>query len=384
MSIYKEAYGQNPELTSSAPGRVEVIGNHVDYNGGLVIGAAIDRRVRLELGTNNAGLLRLVSGQDTKPVELPLGEGALVPLQGPDRWANYLLGVIKKLSEYGLPLDTGINLAVSSELPSGAGLSSSAALEMATAVAFNEWAHLGMDTKALVKAARWAENEFVGVPCGILDQGVVGFGRADSLVAIDCRKEEFQSVPLPADTCLWIFNSEKKHSLIDSFYADRHAECQKALSLLQRSLPEVSHLALVTAAQLEDLKESLPEPLARRARHVVEEQGRVQRFMEDLENGEGWETTGSLLTASHASSRDLFENSIDELDYLVEALAACPGVFGARLTGGGFGGAVLAVTSPSFAEPEGRAIAHSYQRRFGHSPQVIRLTPDQGARIDSI
>ncbi|MCH8475129.1 MAG: galactokinase [Opitutales bacterium] len=383
MSVYKEVYGNAPELISSAPGRVEVIGNHVDYNGGLVIGAAINRRVRLELGTNTSGLLRLISGLDARPVELPLRK-TLLPLKGQERWANYLLGVIKKLQELGLCLESGINLAVSSELPSGAGLSSSAALEMATAVAFNEWAQLGLDTKTLVQVARWAENEFVGVPCGILDQGVVGFGQANHLVAIDCRKEDFHAIPLPPDTCFWIFNSGKKHSLVDSFYADRFGECQEALSLLRGAMPGSSHLALVTPSQLEEFQDRLPKTLARRARHVVEEQGRVESFMQALENGEGWDVTGPLLSASHASSRDLFENSIEELDYLVESLIACPGVYGARLTGGGFGGAVLAVTSPSFAEPEGRAISHSYQKRFGHAPQVIRLSPDEGARTDPI
>lgn len=381
MSNFKEIYGKNPLLVSSAPGRVEVIGNHVDYNGGCVLGAAIDRRVRLEFGLNDVGMLRLASLPDTKPVQIPLSE-IHDPREGSERWANYLLGVVRRFTDYGLDLGVGFDLALTSELPSGAGLSSSAALEMATAVVLNEWAQLGLDTKTLVKIARWAENEYVGVPCGILDQGVVGFGHTDSLVAIDCHKEIFENVPLPAETCIWIFNSGKKHSLVDSFYADRHAECRKALSLLQNFLSDVSHLAMVTPAQLEEYQGQLPDPLAKRAKHIIEEQKRVKDFMSALESGSGWADVGQLLTASHKSSRDFFENSIEELDYLVDSLVSCPGVYGARLTGGGFGGAVLAVTTSSFAEPEGRAISHSYQNRFGHAPQIIRLTPDEGARID--
>ena len=380
MNVFKDVYEREPEWQTSAPGRIEVIGNHVDYNGGLVLGAAINRRIRLFWAPNQSDHHRFVSGGSREPIKVPAGR--VVPQDGPGRWTNYILGVMDALQSEGLALPGGWDIAVDSDLPSGAGLSSSAALEMATAVGINAICHGNLDTKSLVRAARRAENEFVGVPCGILDQGVVGFGQPDGMVAIDCAAESFSAVALPEDTRFWIFNSQVKHSLLDSYYATRHRECTEALRHLNREIPGIAQLALVTSAQLEKALPGMPEVLGRRARHVVEEQARVQHLLEALRRGKEWSAIGHLLTASHASSRDLFENSCPELDFLVDSLVPCPEVYGARLTGGGFGGAVLAVTSKSFGPEQSEAIKQTYERKFGTSPQVISFTPDEGAKVE--
>ena len=379
MPSFSELYGSSPELRSRAPGRIEIIGNHVDYNGGTVLGASIDRAITLEFRARPDRRLRLASALNTRPVEAHLD--SLTPLAGSSSWANYPLGVIHILEKEGLSLPHGFDLLVSSDLPSGAGVSSSAALEMATAVLLNQAYNGSFDTLALVRAARRAENEFVGVPCGILDQGVVGFGEADGLVCIDCATESFRTIPLPKDTCFWIFNTNKKHSLVDSFYATRYKECMEATAHFARFIPGLRHLAQVPASALATHGASLPEPLQRRARHVIEEQERVNQLINALASGEDWSRMGHLLTASHASSRDFFDNSCEELDFLVDLLTPIPTVYGARLTGGGFGGAVLAVTSPAFSLTEAQPVVTNYERKFQLSPTVLPLHPGPGAQV---
>lgn len=382
MTSFAALFHCSPEFRGRAPGRIEVLGNHVDYNGGNVLGAAIDRFITLELSRRNDRQIHLATGHSTDPVQLTLDQ--IEPQSGSASWVNYPLGVVSVMREQGLVIDRGFNLQITSDLPSGAGISSSAALEMATAVVLNRAYGGNYQTIDLVRAARRAENEFVGVPCGILDQGVVGFGQADQLVRIDCAKETFSTIPLPADTCFWIFNTQKKHALIDSFYSTRHQECMEARSLLATKIEGLQHLAAVTPGQWQSFGSTLPLPLRLRAQHIIEEQERVNQLIVALEKGRTWTEIGHLLTASHASSRDLFENSCAELDYLVDLLSPIPSVYGARLTGGGFGGAVLALTSPAFNLEQAQPVLANYERKFQHSLQIIPLAPGDGARVEEV
>jgi galactokinase len=368
--LFLEAFGQQPTVIARAPGRIEFIGNHTDYNGGAVLGAAIDRYVTVAAAPNKTGHFRLKSTSGAQPVDL-----AAVPagrLSGADSWANYPLGVWRSLGDFKLPQPAGFDLLVASDLPAGAGLSSSAALELASALALLELAGANpLAPEQLAALGRHAENNYVGVPCGILDQGTSAFGRAGQLVHIDCRGPIFSRVPLPAGTHLWIFNTREKHALIDGLYATRHRECLEAAKTLGVAL-----LADLTPARLAPIERKLTPEIARRAKHIVEEHARVQDTVEALQRGD-LATVGRLLTASHRSSQHLFENSTPALDRLVDLLEKHPAVYGARLTGGGFGGAVMALAGDSFTLADAEVIA----AQSGSHPEIIHLLSADGAAV---
>ncbi|HWA86834.1 MAG TPA: galactokinase [Opitutus sp.] len=370
---FAAAFGREPEFVARAPGRIEFIGNHTDYNGGEVLGAAIDRGVWVGVAARPDGRRRFASDQRARSVETradDLGRQA-----GAAAWANYPLGVIRALGEFGLKAPEGFDFLALSDLPAGAGLSSSAAIELASALAFLALTRQSPDRETLVKIGRWAENHFVGVPCGILDQGVSGFGEKDRLVFIDCRGPRFATVPLPARAHFWIFNTHTKHALIDGLYAERHRECMEAAKAVG-----VQWLADVRPDELDATAAKLAETPARRMRHVVEEIARVEAAMAALRAGHLREV-GRLLTASHASSRTLFENSTVELDWLVDALANRRDVYGARLTGGGFGGAVMALTSERFDEAAAKDVTAGYEKVFGSAPDVLHTQTGGGAAM---
>jgi galactokinase len=269
----------------------------------------------------------------------------------------------------------GFDYLAVSDVPAGAGLSSSAAIELASGLAFLEAAGAGLPTAELVALGRRAENEFVGVPCGILDQGVSGFGRRDHLVHIDCRGPRFGTVPLPTGANFWVFNTHTKHSLVDGLYAERHRECLEAARVIG-----VPFLVDATPAMLAAAETRLSRAAYKRARHVIEEISRVGRATEAL--GEGnLPAVGKLLLASHRSSHTWFENSTAELDFLVDALEPEKGVYGARLTGGGFGGAVMAFTSGEFGRPGVERVAEAYLARFGTRPDVLHARTEDGAAL---
>ncbi len=261
-------------------------------------------------------------------------------------------------------------------------MSSSAAFELASGYAFSALYRFPVERKAMARLGRKAENHFVGVPCGLLDQGVSAFGERDHLVFIDCREEKFSRYPLPAGVHFHVFNTGKKHALIDSLYATRHQECQQALAYLQQHYSGIACLCDVSSKQLQDSKEGMDPVLFRRARHVISENERVLQTIQALAKGD-MEAVGRLLFASHASSRDLFENSCEELDCLVDALNGQAGVHGARLTGGGFGGAVMAVTDASFSGSAAESVIQCYTQAFGHAPTLFHTQTGPGAGVDS-
>jgi galactokinase len=285
--------------------------------------------------------------------------------------------VLDALLGFGLSVPSGFDYRAISDLPLGAGLSSSAAIEMASVLAFTGLTRQDPPREVLVKVAKHAENNFVGVPCGILDQGVSGFGKKDHLVFIDCRGPRFDTVPLPPAAHFWIFNTHTKHALVDGLYAARHRECMEAARVLGVPL-----LADVTPAGVRAAEAKLSLVAFKRARHIVEEIARVDAAVGALRRGE-LAAVGQLLTASHRSSQSLFENSTAELDFLVEALGATPHVHGARLTGGGFGGAAMALTSGEFGAAQARAVADAYAKRFGAAPDILHTQTGDGAVLVS-
>jgi galactokinase len=370
---FQDAFGRAPEFIARAPGRIEFIGNHTDYNGGTVLGASIDRGVWIALARRADNVRRFATDRSPAVIELPAS--AIEPQKGDLSWVNYPLGVLAALPHFNLPVVAGFEYLAMADLPAGAGLSSSAAIELASALVFLEAVGSHPDRATIVKAARHAENHFVGVPCGILDQGVSGFGRKDRLVFIDCRGPRFETVPLPANAHFWVFNTHTKHALVDGLYAARHRECMEAAQALGVKL-----LADASVAQVEQASSVLTPPSFKRARHVVEEIARVDRSVEALKAGD-LAAVGKLLTASHRSSQTLFENSTPELDLLVDSLENAPHVFGARLSGGGFGGAVMALTDGAFGQADAEMIADVYAKAYGARPDILHMQTSDGASL---
>lgn len=370
---FEKTFGRKPEIVTRAPGRIEFIGNHTDYNGGTVLGASIDRGVTVALAKRADGKRNFFSTYNGKTISLPAT--APVKQTGDASWTNYPLGVLAALPHFGQTVIEGFDYLADSDLPAGAGLSSSAAIELASALAFLGATGQSPDRETVVKIGKHAENHFVGVPCGILDQGVSGFGKAGHLVFIDCAGPRFATVPMPAGASFWIFNTHTKHALVDGLYAARHRECMAAAKALGAGL-----LVEVSVEKLRAAEASVEPTAFKRARHVVEEIARVDATVKALEAGKIAEV-GALLTASHRSSQHLFENSTEELDFLVDTLTASPGVYGARLTGGGFGGAVMALAGAGFGAEQAEAVAAAYAKKYGARPDVLPMGTGDGAKV---
>lgn len=361
-----------------APGRIEFLGNHLDYNGGPVLGLSIDAGVYALAIPREEEVLRLFSETfEDAPVETASHD--LSPRQGSESWANYPLGVLRALQEIGCAPKVGFELILTTDLPLSAGLSSSAAVELATALALLQLAGKSLSKLGLARLCKRAENEFVGLPCGLLDQGVSAHGEPDRLVHLDCATETFSTLPLPSGASWWVFDTGIKHDLVDSKYAERHAECASACEQLKTLSPTLPCLAQAAPELL--ARSDLPEHEGKRARHVIEETARVNQAKALLEQGAPASEIGPLLFASHRSSSKLFENSCPELDFLVNDLETRPGVHGARLTGGGFGGAVLAWTDEGFAAEQAQETAAAYQAAFGIAPTCRKFKAGAGAHV---
>lgn len=362
-------YGYKPQVVSKASGRIEFIGNHVDYNGGVVLGAAISRHICVALAKRSDSTMRFGNSKSRDSVCVSLDTCQKQPPR--QNWANYCIGVVKYAKEHGCKIDCGFDFLDMSDLPSGAGLSSSAAIELAMARALNELYGLNLSTLEMVKISKKCENEFMGMPCGILDQGVSGFGSDNNLVFIDCLKDEFKSILLPKEWKLWIFNTATKHSLVDGAYAKLRESCMQAAKILS-SPGEFKLLRAFTIQDLENAKPKMDAVVYNRAKHIIDEIGRVFAACKCIDEKDPI-ALGKLLTASHWSSSRLFGNSCRELDWFVERLTENKNVYGARLSGGGFGGCVMAMTTPEFGEQDADKICAEYEKTFSITPTKIKF-----------
>ena len=371
-AAFAERTGRDPEGVWAAPGRVNLIGEHTDYNDGFVLPAAIDRLVLVAAGRRAGGRLRLWSLQAGPPADLELAG------VGPGRvggWAAYPAGVAWALGQAGVELG-GADLVVDGDVPAGSGLSSSAALECAAATALADLHGAGLDRAALAGLARRAENEVVGVPSGVMDQMVSMLGRAGHALFLDTRSLGTEQVPLPleaAGLCLVVIDTRAGHRLVDGAYADRRAACQAAAAALG-----VPALRDATPEQVEAAAGALGDPGRRRARHVVTENARVLAAVELLRAG-GLDRLGPLLAASHASLRDDYEVSSPELDTAVEAAVAA-GAVGARMTGAGFGGSAIALVEAALAGRVADRARDAFAAAGFGPPEVTAVVPSDGAR----
>ena len=375
--LFLKEFNTQPDCISFAPGRIEFIGNHNDYNRGQVLGMAIREGISLAFKKRKDKAIHLIS-ENQPSVKSHLDE--LNKLTGANSWANYLLGVIKIINDETEAINCGFDLAISSNLPIGAGLSSSAAVELAIATVLNHKFELNLKKFTLAMLCRKAENDFVGVPCGILDQGVSIYGKKEHLVKIDCSTDTFSLIPFSEDVHFWILNTNKKHSLIDSAYADRFSECQAAFKLIKEDYNYIDNLCQADFDMLDACREKLGDVLYRRALHVLAEYDRVNKIVEAIEN-KSLKSIGDLMFASHQSSIDNFENSTEELNFIVEKLKSKRDVYGARLTGGGFGGAVVALAKPELKPSELQELDQEYFNQFESHLSYLSTQSGEGARF---
>jgi galactokinase len=358
-----------------APGRVNVIGEHTDYNDGFVMPAAIEFYTWVAAAKRNDRVVEVYSGHFDEKVSLSLDA-----LAGPPRrhWSDFVRGVAATFERAGHKL-TGANLAIYGEVPIGAGLSSSASLEVATALALISLSGIDLPRLELVKLSQKAEHEFVGTLCGIMDQFIASFGVAGHALMLDCRSLEYQLLPIPQDVRLVVCNSMVKHELASGEYNHRRADCETGVNLLQPHLPRIHALRDVTLADLEAYKHLLPATVYRRCRHVVTENQRVLAAAKALQSGDS-DRFGHLMYRSHASLRDDYEVSCRELDLLVHLASSSPGVYGARMTGGGFGGCTVNLVKTGAAGAFKTHIAQAYEQATGVAPEIYVCEPAQGAQ----
>ena len=368
-------FGEHPLWMSAAPGRINVIGEHVDYCDGLVLPMAIDRHVVMAAAPSPKRGVRLFSALAREEVMVPLDE-ALAP--GRPSWANYVRGVLQGFSLRGVSIP-GMTVLIESDVPMGGGLSSSAALEVATAtlVELVSGVRLAPAQKALL--CQEAEHRFAGVPCGIMDQFASVFGLEDHLLLLDCQTQAVTPVALKDRSVTFlVINTNVRHELGSSAYPLRRAQCEDAARRM--GLPSLRD---ATLARWEAESGGWPDEVRRRARHVISEISRTREAAALLARGD-WQNAGELMYAGHASLRDDFEVSCPELDVVVELARECgvdEGVFGCRMTGGGFGGCCVALVESSRAERLAARIGCAYAARTALEPTMFLSRPSGGAKV---
>jgi galactokinase len=362
-----------------SPGRVNLIGEHTDYNDGFVFPMAIEPHVLVVCRKRDDGKVRLATAiYPGQVAEFDLRQPIT---RGEPKWANYSKGIAAGLVGAGQADLAGMDALLTNTLPMGGGLSSSAALEVGTGRALLALSGRDIDSQELALLSQTAEHVFAGVPCGIMDQTIVAAGRAGTAMLLDCRDLSKQYVPIdPAALRVVIVNSMVKHELSGGEYAERRHQCEAGVAFFQKSLPEVKALRDVTMAQVQAAHGKLDDLTFRRCRHVVGEIARTTAAAEQLV-ARDFAKVGQLMVQSHGSLRDDYEVSTPELDYLVEQSMTVPGVYGARMTGGGFGGCIVALVRPDAVDAISAKLNTVYPAKFGVRPEMFVTTATDGARV---
>lgn len=381
MAAFRSHFSAEPTFISVGPGRVNLIGEHTDYNDGFVLPAALKRDVRIAVRPRTDRRVRLLSVEYGGAFDFDLDNLHSSPVV---LWANYVMGVAWALEERGIRL-TGMDAAISGNVPRGSGLSSSAAIEISAALAFLTAAGQrdALTGPQIAKTAQRAENGFVGVNSGIMDQFISMLGAEHHVLLIDCRSLDYQLVPFPEKASLVIGNTKASRSLASSAYNERRAECEEGVRVLQSVLPEIRALRDVSVAQLEQHRGLLSRTVYRRCHHVVHENQRVLDTVAALNLGD-LAAVGRLMNDSHTSLRDDYEVSSPALDAMVEAMRSAPGCLGARLTGAGFGGCAVALVAEGHEQAVADAIFDRYPRATNIWPEVYTTRAAGGARIEPV
>ena len=353
-----------------APGRINIIGEHTDYNGGFVLPSTIDLHTWVAVSPREDRQLKIYDCHS--------GELHTIDLEAIERGekgqpVEYLKGVAWALAEGGLKL-RGCDLAIAGNIPLGGGLSSSASLELVLALALLETAGLGMDRKQLALLCQRAEAEFVGAQCGIMDQFVIAMGARGRVMMLDCLFQEYQLLSIPPELQFLVVHSGVSHRVSTGSYNSRREECESAVAALGHAIPGLEYLRELTIEQLDTHGGQLEDTIFRRVRHVVTENQRVHEAQKALADGD-LEQLGALVNQSHASLRDDFEVSCEELDQLVEIAVSCDGVLGSRMMGAGFGGCTISLVRTEFARQAAAGIREQYARDLGNDPWMHIAAP---------
>ena len=370
--VFEQIFG-GPSRLYRAPGRVNLIGEHTDYNQGFVMPAAIGLYCWVAVAARADRRLQVYSSEFEATVSVELDDKTL---SRRGDWSDYVVGTALALENSGHKL-SGANIVVRGQVPIGSGLSSSAAIEVSTGYALLDINQEKIDLKQLALACRQAENEFVGARVGIMDQFISTHGRAGHALMLDCRSLESKPLPIPPGVLLGICNTGVKHQLAGGEYNVRRAQCEEGVRKLTSVLPGIQALRDVTLSQLEQHKGVLPDVIYRRCRHVVTENERVLQAAEALLEG-NLPALGTLMAESHRSLRDDYEVSCAELDTMVEIAGAQPGVIGARMTGGGFGGCTINLVHADAAEAFKLSVATEYEKRTRIRPDIYVLSATDG------
>ena len=382
IQAYQDRFSQPPLHVARAPGRVNLLGEHVDYNDGFVLPAAIDRATYIAFSPSPTDRTTLVAADFAE--EAQFTPGTLPAKTQPDgsplpEWALYPAGTAWALGGAGLSTPA-MQAAFSSDIPRGSGLSSSASIELAFGVAWSKLGGWSLPPMQLALLGQKAENRYVGVNCGIMDQFASACGAADRLLLLDCRSLEYRTLPLPTNTVIVVADTTVRRKLTSGEYNDRRAACEEAVRLLAPDLPGIKSLRDVSPADFNRLSHTLPPTVEKRARHVVEEIERTRQAIPLLEQDQT-QAFGRLMNACHVSLRDLYEVSIPELDTMVQIAQSLPGCFGARLTGAGFGGCTVNLVASDQAGAFAQTLAPQYQRRTGLHPEIYICQASQGAGL---
>lgn len=370
VAHFTQAFGQPPAFVARAPGRVNLIGEHTDYNDGFVLPMAIDRDVTIVGAPRQDGIVRLRSANFGDEAAFSLNR---IEKARDGHWSNYARGVASVLRQAGFDL-RGFDGVIYGNVPIGSGLSSSAAIEMATLMAFAAaGSPLTLDGAQAARLAQRAENEFVGVNCGIMDQFISSLGKAGHALFIDCRTLAYEPTPMPQGVTVLVVDTGAPRSLAASAYNERRAQCEQAARALGAPA-----LRDVSVEAFEERRGELPHLIARRAAHVIYENRRVLDAVAALRANDV-ATFGRLMNQSHDSLRDLYEVSSAELDTVVEIARHIPGVHGARMTGAGFGGCAIALVDDAQANALAEAIKREYPARTGREPKVYACVASDGA-----
>jgi len=369
---FERTFGERPSVFR-APGRVNLIGEHTDYNDGFVMPAAIDSYAWVAIAPRKDSKLVAISGEFPEKLEADLHD---TTRPRTDNWTDYVWGVATCLNHAGFSTN-GASLLIHGDVPIGAGLSSSAALEVAAGFALLTSSDRQIDLLQLAAICQRAENEYVGARCGIMDQFIACHGRTDRALMLDCRSLEYKYLPLPPELSVVICNTRVKHRVAGREYNQRRAECEEGVRLLRQWLPNVRALRDVTPQQFRAYSDRLPPTISKRCQHVVSENARVVEAASALTSGK-LARLGDLMHASHVSLRDDFEVSCPELDGMVELALAQSGVVGARMTGGGFGGCTVNLVRNAHVADFRSVVETGYEKQFGVTPDIYVTSASAG------
>lgn len=374
-NLYNEHFGAH-DLIVRSPGRINLIGEHTDYNMGFVLPAAIDKAIYMAIGKRTDNQIQLYAGDLDESYETSLAHLR----QSGKHWPDYILGVVDELSKAGYTLH-GFNAVIMGDVPLGAGLSSSAAVECVTAFSLNTLFNLGIDKKSMVQISQRAENEFVGMKCGIMDQFASMFGKREQVIQLDCRSLEYAYMPFETtDVTIVLFDTGVKHSLASSEYNVRRQECEEGVRIIQQKYPAVKSLRDATVDMVEECLLRGDEKVYRRCKFMVEEIQRVPAACNDLVNRD-LVSFGKKMYNTHDGLSKMYEVSCPEADALVNMVRDVPSVFGARMMGGGFGGCTINIIRKGEEQQIVETVSRQYQQQFNRELKTYVVTIDDGTSV---